>query len=174
MCRANWHAMSTFINMFFLLSTWEDIGIRSIGSEPSHDVISIPEVQAASLSFYAVHIKMSSRIQRLAAYETPQTLFVLFLFASAAVSSSPSPSDNGSSNKHPYSHAFYVPPQHNMFLQIARKHGTDKVTRHFYEHLYSKYFETSGKRFLPLKMIEIGLGRSHGQHSIHLQRSVGL
>jgi hypothetical protein len=74
----------------------------------------------------------------------------LLVFATAAVSYSES------SNK--YSHAFYVPPQQSVFLHLARKSGTDKVSHHFYEHLYSKYLETSGKRFLPLKMMEIGLG----------------
>jgi hypothetical protein len=81
------------------------------------------------------------------------TYLVIVIFA-AAISLSAS----DSTNTNLYSHAFYVAPQHSMFLKLARKHGTDKVTTHFYEHLYSKYIETTGKRFLPLKFMEIGLG----------------
>lgn len=54
--------------------------------------------------------------------------------------------------------AFYLPSQASVFYHLARKSGTDKVTAHHYEHLYSKHFEMSGKRFLPLKVLEIGLG----------------
>ncbi len=79
---------------------------------------------------------------------------VLLCIASAAVSSS----QMTARKNHPYSHAFYVPPQHTVFLHLARKYGTDKVNPHFYEHLYSKYLEATGKRFLPLKLMEIGLG----------------
>jgi hypothetical protein len=89
-----------------------------------------------------------------------QTYLAIVIFASAAVSLTSS----DSTNTNPYSHAFYVPPQHSAFLRLARKHETDKVTIHSYKHLNSIYMETTGKRFLPLKFMEIGLGGGHMMH----------
>jgi hypothetical protein len=63
---------------------------------------------------------------------------------------------------HQHHASFYLPTQSSVFYHLARKSGTDKVTAHHYEHLYSKYFEMSGKRFLPLKILEIGLGCDMG------------
>ncbi|KAG4439331.1 hypothetical protein IFR05_005206 [Cadophora sp. M221] len=42
------------------------------------------------------------------------------------------------------------------FLEIATKHGTDKVNPHHYNHMYEKYLDPVRDR--PLKMLEIGLG----------------
>ncbi|KAH7330488.1 hypothetical protein BKA65DRAFT_597539 [Rhexocercosporidium sp. MPI-PUGE-AT-0058] len=42
------------------------------------------------------------------------------------------------------------------FLEIATKHGTDKVNPHHYNHMYEKHLDPI--RDKPLKMLEIGLG----------------
>ncbi|CZT11713.1 uncharacterized protein RCO7_08685 [Rhynchosporium graminicola] len=42
------------------------------------------------------------------------------------------------------------------FLEIATKHGTDKVSPHHYNHMYEKYLDPVRDR--PLKMLEIALG----------------
>lgn len=67
---------------------------------------------------------------------------------------------DGASNAARNSHhaSFYLPAERSVFYHLAKKAGTDKVTAHKYEHLYTKAFEMSGKRFLPLKILEIGLG----------------
>jgi len=44
----------------------------------------------------------------------------------------------------------------NNFFQLAQEIGTDKVTSHWYETLYSKYFEN--RQMDALKLFEIGLG----------------
>jgi len=48
------------------------------------------------------------------------------------------------------------PTQAHTFLEIASKHGTDKVTVHSYHHMYAKYLEPM--RTKRIKMLEIGLG----------------
>lgn len=42
------------------------------------------------------------------------------------------------------------------FYDIALSHGTDKVTRHHYHHMYQKYLEPYREQ--PVKFLEIGLG----------------
>lgn len=44
----------------------------------------------------------------------------------------------------------------SAFYPIARKHNTDKVSDHTYEHTYEKYLDPI--RHKPLKFLEIGLG----------------
>lgn len=42
------------------------------------------------------------------------------------------------------------------FVDVALKHGTDKVTTHSYQHMYDKYLSPLQSR--PVKLLEIGLG----------------
>jgi len=57
---------------------------------------------------------------------------------------------------------FYIPPKHSvfhkLFLETEGQPASDKVTCHHYDSVYSKYFESDGRRFRKLKLLEIGLG----------------
>lgn len=66
-------------------------------------------------------------------------------------STSSIPQHQDTSSEDPlFSHAL------SSFYEIALKHGTDKVTTHSYQDMYTKYFEPN--RLRPLKFLEIGLG----------------
>lgn len=56
--------------------------------------------------------------------------------------------------------SFYLPVERSVFHNLARKIGTDKVATHRYSYLYIKYLESTRKRFLPLKVLEVGLVRA--------------
>lgn len=86
------------------------------------------------------------------------TLLVCCLLCTSTLLAQASPLEEA----HLISPGFYTHPKHSLFLAAAMRTGTDKVTGHRYDGLYSKYLDAMHGRHKVRKMLEIGLGCTMG------------